>query len=48
MPEASTDEVLVDMGAHGFSVNGLVHNLSESDLEDYMMPTFAPEGTING
>jgi hypothetical protein len=48
MPEPTTDDVIIDMGAHGFSINGLVHNLSQSDLEDYMMPTFTPEGSENG
>ena len=47
MPEPTTDDVLIDMGAYGFSENGLVHNLTPADLEDYMMPTFAPEGSIN-
>jgi hypothetical protein len=47
MPEPSNDDVLIDMGAVGFSENGLVHNLNSSDLEEYQIPTFGPGGTIN-
>ena len=44
MPEPSQDETIIDMGANGFSINGLVHNLSTADLENYLIPTFSPEG----
>jgi hypothetical protein len=42
MPEPPSDDVIIDMGAHGFTVNGFVHNINESDLEDYKIPTFGP------
>lgn len=42
MPVPGDAEVLVDMGAHGFTVNGLQHNLSTADLEEYMQPNFSP------
>lgn len=48
MPEATTDFVLIDMGAHGFSINGIVHNLSQADLENYTTPTYSPRETTNG
>lgn len=49
MPEApdSNDAILVNMGAHGFTVNGLVHNISAATLEGYIHPTFGPE-SIDG
>lgn len=42
MPIPSDTTVLVDMGAHGFTVNGLQHNLSQADLEEYTQPNFSP------
>jgi len=48
MPVPSQDQVLIDMGAFGFSVNGLVNNLNKSDLEEYQTPTFSPNGGRNG
>lgn len=35
---------LVDFEGFGFSVNGMVHDINEPDLEAMMTPTFAPEG----
>ena len=49
MPEANpNNETIVDMGDKGMGIYGLTHNISDADLEDYMMPTFQPGGTING
>ena len=42
MPQPTDDPILIDMGAHGFTVNGLQHNLSRADLEEYTQPTFSP------
>lgn len=42
MPLPSEADVLVDMGAHGITVNGLQHNLNQADLEDYLQPNFSP------
>lgn len=48
MPVPASDEILVDMGAFGFSLNGLQNNLSTSDLEEYNTPSFSPPGGLNG
>ena len=42
MPQPTKDQILIDMGAHGFTVNGLQHNISQADLEEYTQPTFSP------
>lgn len=48
MPEPSPEDVVVDMGAMGFTMSGLVNNLSLADLEEYSVPTFSPEGVTLG
>lgn len=35
---------LKDFGGFAFSVNGMVHNVNEAELESLMVPTFAPDG----
>jgi hypothetical protein len=42
MPVPGSDDVLIDMGAHGFTLNGLQHNLTQADLEEYLQPNFSP------
>jgi hypothetical protein len=42
MPEPiSAAEVLIDMGSHAFTENGLFHNLTQADLHE-IKPTWAP------
>jgi hypothetical protein len=49
MPEPNpVNDVVIDMGAIGFGLYGLAHNLSDADLAEYMIPTFSPEGAKNG
>lgn len=43
-PEPPSDPVLKDFDGFGFTMNGIVHNLTESEIEDMITPTFAPEG----
>lgn len=45
-PEPSSKEtpVLVDFEGFGFTMNGMVHNITESEIEAMVTPTFAPEG----
>jgi hypothetical protein len=47
MPEPPTGDIIIDMGATGFTLDGFAHNISPADLEDYMMPTFSPDGSIH-
>lgn len=44
MPEPPQGEAdrLVSFGGFAFGVNGLVPDLSDSDLQDYLLPFFAP------
>lgn len=35
-------DALVDMGGFAFTVNGLAHNITQSDLEEISSPTFSP------
>lgn len=46
MPEAPPEDVpvLVDFEGFGFSMSGIVHNVSGADLEELRSPHFAPEG----
>jgi hypothetical protein len=49
MPEANpNNETIVNMGAHGFGLFGLTHNITEAQLEDYKIPTFQPPRSNNG
>lgn len=43
-PPPTDVPVQVDFGGFGFSMNGMVHNLTESDLEEMITPFYAPEG----
>ncbi len=45
-PEAAKEDVMVDFGAFGWSMDGMVHNMSESDVENLIVPTFSPEGYL--
>ena len=49
-PEAPPADVpvLTDFGGFGFSMNGIVHNVSEADLEEMTTPMYAPEGFLEG
>lgn len=47
VPPPTNTPVLLDFEGFGFTVNGMVHNISESDLESMMVPTFAPQGFLN-
>jgi hypothetical protein len=47
MPEATDDPAIINLGAHGIGVNGLVHNFNSGDAEQYL-PTFTPEILHNG
>jgi hypothetical protein len=43
MPQPiDANEVLLDMGSHAFTTNGLFPNLTAADLRDMSTPTFAP------
>lgn len=48
-PQPVPDDVpvQVDFGGFGFSMNGMVHNLSQPDLEDMLTPLYAPEGYLS-
>lgn len=39
LPQPPQEPILVDMGAFGFTEYGLNHNLTTSDIEDYL-PSF--------
>lgn len=41
-PLRRDQEALVDMGGFAFTETGIAHNLSSSDLEVYLAPTFRP------
>lgn len=43
-PPPQDAPVLTDFQGLGFSMNGIVHNISDADLEDLTTPHFAPEG----
>lgn len=45
-PPPSDVPVQVDFGGFGFSMNGMVHNLTQPDLEDMLTPLYAPEGYL--
>jgi hypothetical protein len=34
--------VVVDLGGFGFTPNGLVHNITSTEVEEVFSPTFAP------
>lgn len=36
--------VLVDFDGFGFTMGGIVHNISQADLEEILTPTFSPSG----
>lgn len=38
--------VLVDFQGFGFSMNGMVHNLTEADVEEMTTPYFAPQQVL--
>ena len=48
-PEPPNPEmpVLVDFEGFGFSMGGLVHNISETEIEEMFLPTYAPEGFMS-
>lgn len=46
-PPPTDVPVLVDFGGFGFSMNGMVHNLTSEDLEDMLTPLYAPEGNLS-
>lgn len=41
-PLRTDQEPLVDMGGFAFTESGLAHNITNSDLEVYLTPTFRP------
>lgn len=41
-------EILLDMGSHAFTANGLFHNINSADLQELFSPTFAPPVVTNG
>lgn len=41
-PLRKNQPALVDMGGFAFTETGLAHNLTDSDLEVYLTPTFRP------
>lgn len=43
MPEATSDDIILDMGTFGFSINGFVYNLKKADVEELKTPTFSPD-----
>lgn len=45
-PPPSDVPVQVGFGAFGFSMNGMVHDVSAAQLEEMFTPHFAPEGFI--
>ena len=42
MPEPPLNKAVIDMGAFGFSVGGMVHQITEQQRDDLALPTFAP------
>lgn len=42
VPLRRRQQALVDMGGFTFTESGLAHNITESDVEDYISPTFRP------
>lgn len=47
LPEpVAIGEVLLDMGTHVFTENGLAINVSKADLQEYSMPTWGPQEVI--
>lgn len=47
-PEPAPNDVpvLTDFQGFGFSMNGLVHNLTQADVDEMTTPMFAPEGYL--
>lgn len=45
-PPPSDVPVVVDFGGFGFSMNGMVHNLTQPDLDEMTTPAYAPEGYL--
>jgi hypothetical protein len=45
-PPTSDVPVLVDFEGFGFTMNGMAHNISGTDLEEMLTPHFAPEGFV--
>lgn len=46
-PPPADVPVHVDFGGFGFSTNGMVHNITQPDLEDMLTPFYSPEGQID-
>lgn len=44
VPPPGDVPVVESFGALGFSMNGIVHDITEADLEDLATPMYAPEG----
>lgn len=46
MPEPPPKDMpsLVDLGGFSFTAGGISHNLTESEVEEIAVPTYAPEG----
>ena len=43
-PDPPSVPVMVDFDGFGFTMNGMAHNLSSGEIEELVIPTFAPEG----
>lgn len=42
VPLKKAQQELVDMGGFTITQHGLAHSITESDVEDYISPTFRP------
>jgi len=47
LPEPTPiSDVLLNMGTHVFTENGLMFNVTKADLQEYAMPTWGPQEVI--
>lgn len=49
MPVPPRQEILVDLGGgFVFTAGGIAHKITDADIEDLLMPTFAPHLETDG
>lgn len=50
LPVPPKEDIEIPMGGFGFTINGLRPNISDSDIEEMMTPTYSPwrDGEVDG